>query len=121
MTRNDQEYLIEKIKTQYLEKEHTKLDALKELDKKVKRPIYLFTYLFGSVSALIMGTGMSLLMTDLGSKISLADPTLPGLFLGILGMLLAILNYPIYKKLLASRRKKYADKIIALSNQLMNE
>ncbi|MGN1121657.1 MAG: hypothetical protein ACI4RV_04760, partial [Eubacteriales bacterium] len=63
MNRNDQEYLVQKIRTQYTEKEHTQLDALRELDAKVKRPANVFAYIFGSISAIIMGCGMSLVMT----------------------------------------------------------
>ena len=42
-----------------------------------------------------------------------------GIIIGIVGMFMAIMNYPIYKKFLGSRRKKYADEIIALSNKIM--
>jgi hypothetical protein len=35
------------------------------------------------------------------------------------GLALAIINYPIYKGILAARKKKYADKIIAISDKLM--
>ena len=119
MNRNDQEFLVQKIRTQYTEKEHTQLDALKELDAKVKRPANIFAYIFGSVSAIIMGSGMSLVMTDIGSSIGVEDNMASGIIIGILGMLMAIINYPIYKKLLASRRKKYADQIMNLSDKIM--
>ena len=39
MNRNDQEFLVQKIRTEYTEKEHTQLDELKALDTKVKRPV----------------------------------------------------------------------------------
>ena len=120
MNRNDQEFLVQKIRTQYTEKEHTQLDALKELDAKVKRPANVFAYIFGSVSAIIMGSGMSLVMTDIGSSIGVEDNMAPGIIIGIVGMLMAIINYPLYKKLLASRRKKYADQIMKLSDKIMN-
>ena len=119
MNRNDQEFLVQKIRTQYTEKEHTQLDALKELDAKVKRPANIFAYIFGSVSAIIMGSGMSLVMTDIGSSIGVEDNMAPGIIIGIVGMLMAIINYPLYKKLLASRRKKYADQIMNLSDKIM--
>ena len=38
MNKNDQEFLVQKIRTQYTEKEHTQLDELKALDSKVKKP-----------------------------------------------------------------------------------
>lgn len=60
MNKNDQEFLIQKIRTQYTEKESTELDALKKLDKKAKRPANTFAYIFGGIGAIIMGCGMSL-------------------------------------------------------------
>lgn len=121
MNKNDQEFLVQKIRSQYTEKESTELDALRELDEKVKRPANMFAYIFGSVSAIIMGAGMSLVMTDIGADLGVAEPMIPGIIVGIAGMFMAIVNYPIYKRILSSRRKKYADKIIALSDELMNE
>ena len=120
MNRNDQEYLVQKIRTQYTEKEHTNLDALRELDAKVKRPANVFAYIFGTISAIIMGCGMSLVMTDIGSTIGMTDTMVPGIIIGIVGMLMAIINYPIYKGILGSCRKKYADQIMKLSDKIMS-
>ena len=120
MNKNDQEFLVQKIRTQYTEREHTALDELKELDTKVKRPANVFAYIFGGISAIIMGSGMSLVMTDIAEKIGLGiDPMLPGILIGIVGMFMAIINYPIYKGILGARRKKYANEIIALSDKIM--
>jgi hypothetical protein len=121
MNNNSQKFMVEKIRTQYMEKESTELDELRELDAKVKRPANVFAYAFGSISAIIMGSGMSLIMTDIGEKLGITDTMLPGIIIGVAGMLMAIINYPIYKRVLGSRRKKYADKIIALSDKIMNE
>ena len=121
MNRNDQEFLVQKIRSQYTEKENTELDALRELDAKVKRPANVFSYVFGSISAIIMGAGMSLVMTDIGATIGIADPMIPGIAIGIVGMIMAIINYPIYKRIMSSRRKKYADKIVKLSDKIMGK
>lgn len=119
MNRNDQEYLVQKIRTRYTEKEHTQLDALHALDTKVVRPANLFAYIFGSISAIIMGGGMSLVMTDIGATIGLENAMLPGIIIGVVGMAMAIINYPMYKGILGSRRKKYADEIMKLSDEIM--
>ena len=119
MNRNDKEFIVQKIRTQYTEKENTQLDALKKLDAKVKKPANVFAYVFGSIAAIIMGSGMRLVMTDIGETIGIADAMIPGVVIGIVGMLMAIINYPVYKKYLASRRKKYAKEIIALSDNIM--
>lgn len=121
MIQNDSSYLVQKIRTQYTEKNHTELDALEALDKKVKAPANVFACVFGTVSALVMGAGMSLLMTDIGETIGMAAPMLPGLAIGITGMLMAIINYPIHKGILNRRRKKYAAEIIALSDKIIGE
>ena len=115
---NEQEYLVQKIRTQYTEKQHTELDELRALDRKVKVPANAFSYVFGSLSALIMGCGMSLIMTDIWQTIGVASPMTPGIVIGLVGMAMAIVNYPIYKGILTGRRKKYAQQIISLSDRI---
>jgi len=122
MNKNDQLFMAQKIRTQYMEKEASELDALRKLDSKVKRPANVFAYVFGSISAIIMGAGMSLVMTDIAEIIGLGiDPMVPGIVIGIVGMLMAIINYPIYKGIMTSRKKKYAPEILALSEKIMNK
>ena len=120
MNKNDQQFMAQKIRTQYMEKQTTELDALRALDAKVKRPANIFSYIFGSVSAIIMGSGMSFVMTDLASQLGLGDMMIPGIAIGVVGLVLAIVNYPIHKAILKSRKKKYASEIIALSEKIMN-
>ena len=119
MNKNDQEFLVQKIRTQYTEKEQTGLDELKQLDSKVKRPANVFAYVFGSVSAIIMGAGMSLVMTEIGAIIGLASAMLPGIVIGVVGMGMALTTYPIYKKMLSARKKKYAPEILKISEKIM--
>ena len=119
MNKNDQEFLVQKIRTQYTEKQHTQLDALKALDAKVKKPANIFAYIFGILSAIIMGCGMSLVMTDIGAMLGMSNTMTLGIIIGVVGLLLAVINYPIYKGILSSRKKKYAQQIIALSDELM--
>lgn len=121
MNSNERDFLVQKIRTQYTEKEHTQLDALKALDAKVKRPANVFAYIFGSLGAIIMGSGMSLIMTDIGATIGITNTMLPGIIIGVVGLLLVIVNYPIYKGILNGRRQKYADQILKLSDEIMEE
>ena len=58
-------------------------------------------------------------MTDVGSTIGMDNTMTTGIVIGVIGMLMAIVNYPIYKGILDSRRKKYANKIIAISDNIM--
>lgn len=119
MERNDQEYLVRKIRTQYTGKEFTQLDELKALDKHVKAPATGFAWGFGTLAALILGSGMSLVMTDVGAVLGLTHTLIPGILVGVVGLVMALLTYPIYRAILAGRRKKYAGEILALSERLM--
>ncbi|MBR6623555.1 MAG: dihydropteridine reductase [Ruminococcus sp.] len=123
MNRNDAEFIVQKIRTQYMEKDNTEndLDMLRELDAEVKRPANLFGYIFGSIAAIIMGTGMSLVMTDIGEQLGISNTMPLGIVIGVIGMLMAIVNYPIYNKILSSRKKKYAGRILKLSEKIMSE
>lgn len=107
------------IRNQYQEKKPTRLDDLKTLDAQVKRPAQSAGYACGSAGALIMGTGMSLIMTELGSKNKVLRTA--GLVLGVMGMGMALTAAPLHDRILAKRRKEYAPQIIALSEQIENE
>jgi len=121
MNRNDQQFMAQKIRTQYMEKQSTELDALRELDAKVKRPANAFAYTFGSISAIIMGAGMSLVMTDVGATIGITAAMVPGIAIGVVGLALTLLTYPLYQKILRSRKKKYGAEIMELSDKIMNK
>lgn len=119
MNKNDQAVAAQNIRARYTEKEITRLDELKALDHKVRKPANTFAYIFGTISALIMGAGMSLIMTDIGTVLNMTETMTPGIVIGVVGMLLAIINYPIYKSILSARKKKYAAQILALSDELI--
>ena len=121
MNKNDQQFMAQKIRTQYMEKQTTELDELRALDSKVKRPANVFAYVFGSVSAIIMGAGMSLVMTDIGATLGMENTMIPGIIIGVVGMIMALVNYPMYKGILDRRKKTYAADILALSDQIMNK
>jgi hypothetical protein len=110
-----------KIPKKYMPKEKSELEELKELDAKVKRPANVFAYVYGSLGAIIMGAGMSLVMTEIGDILGLADTMLPGIAIGIVGMVLALSTYPIYKKILAKRQRKYANQIMELSEKVLKK
>ena len=122
MNRQDQQFLAQKIRTQYTEKQTSELDALRKLDAKVKRPANIFGYIFGSIGAVVMGAGMSLVMTNIAETVGLGiDPMVSGIVIGVVGLIMAIVNYPIYKGILSSRKKKYAAEIIELSKKILGE
>ena len=106
---------IERIRASYTEKEITKLDELKELDKKVKRPAQIFAYVYGSLSSLVLGTGMCLAMKVIGNSMAL------GIGIGLVGIALTLTTYPIFKAILKARKNKYSNQIFELSDSLLNK
>ncbi len=110
---------IEKIRASYSPKEITKLDELKKLDRKVKRPAEIFAYVFGSISSLVLGTGMSLAMKVIGA--TNPNAMILGISIGLMGILLVSINYPFYKSILNRRKKRYAKQIFELSDSLLNK
>ena len=121
MNKNDQQFMAQKIRTQYMEKESTELDELRSLDAKVKRPANVFAYVFGSISAIIMGAGMSLIMTDLPEFFDLPGnmAMVFGIIVGAVGGTLAGFAYPIYNSIVKAKRKKLAPEIIRLTDELI--
>ena len=121
MNRNDQQFMAQKIRAKYMEKQTSELDELRQLDTKVRHPANVFAYVFGSISAIVMGAGMSLVMTDMGTTLGIENPLIPGIAIGVVGLCMALLTYPIYKGILNSRKKKYGAEILTLSDKIMNK
>ena len=109
----NKEQTVNSIKEQYVAKQRTQLDELIALDKKVKAPAEIFAYSFGTAGSLVLGTGMCLAMKVIG------DMMIAGIGIGLAGIAMVSLTYPIYKGLLARRRKKYAERIVAMSDEIL--
>ncbi len=112
---------VERIRKKYLPHTESELERLRSLDAKVKRPAQVFAYVLGSISAVIMGAGMSLVMTDIGATLGIANALVPGIAIGVLGMIWALVNYPLYKGILESRKRKYGDEILKLSEKILHQ
>ena len=121
MNKNDTHFMAQKIRTQYMEKTPSELDELRELDARVRRPAGIFAYVYGSISAIIMGAGMSLVMTDIGQMLGMSATMVPGIVVGVLGLAMALLTYPAYKGILNARKKRYGAEILALSDKIINK
>jgi len=116
---NTDKIYAEKIASEYAQKETSKVTALKKLDRKAKLPANVFTYTLGIIAALIFGTGMCLSMKVIGDGSLLS--MVFGIGIGIVGMVLMGVNYPIYRKMIESGKKKYANDIMELAKQISEE
>lgn len=115
---NKNKDLVQQIRNQYIQNKPSKLEALKRLDNQVKVPVYIVTYGYGILSFLIMGSGMSLMMTNLGEILHLANSNKIGLILGITGLIMSFFIYPIYSFYLQYRKNQYAQQILSLLDEI---
>ena len=95
---NTDKIYAEQLANEYAPKDTSKVNALRKLDAKAKLPATVFTYTFGIITALVAGVGMCLSMKVIGSGMGV--------------------NYPIYKKLLAQGKQKYAFEIMELAKEI---
>ena len=115
---NTDKILAEAIAKDYAPKDNSKIIALKKLDNKAKLPATLFTYTFGVVASLIVGTGMCLSMQVLGKGIA---SMIFGIVIGIIGLILCGINYPVYKRMFEKGKAKYAYEIVELAREISEE
>ena len=98
-----------------------KMARLRRLDASVTNTAQAVALVFGIIGALILGFGMSLIMTDLANILGpFRDMAMViGIVIGIVGGVLASLAYPIYNVIVKAKRKKLAPEIIRLTDELM--
>lgn len=106
----------EKIAEEYSQKKTSKVVALKKLDRKAKQPAEIFTYSYGIIGALILGTGMCLTMGVIGAGTLLF--MILGIIIGLIGIGMVSTNYFFYKKILEKGKQKYAFDIIELAKEI---
>lgn len=96
-----------------------KITQLRRLDVAVSQKATSVALIFGIVGAIVMGSGMSLIMTDIGKMLDATLAMIIGIGVGIIGIVLLCLAYPVYNIILKKERKKNAAEIIRLTDELM--
>lgn len=116
---NTDKIYAEQLANEYAPKDTSKVVALRKLDAKAKLPANIFTYTFGIVTALVTGVGMCLSMKVIGSGTTAMFVL--GVMIGIIGLLGMGVNYPVYRKLLANGKQKYAFEIMELAREISEQ
>jgi len=114
----EQQKEVEAIRKKYLPREEDKMEQLRKLHAVPTRKAQAASIAMGVIGALIMGTGMSLAMTDIGAALGSFAMVL-GIVIGLVGMMLVALAYPIFNRVLKKEREKIAPEILRLSDELM--
>ena len=109
---------VEAIRNKYLPKEEDKMAQLRKLHAIPTQKAQAASLAAGIIGTLILGTGMSLCMTDLSGFLGGAAMFL-GIPVGLAGMVLVALAYPLYNRILKSERQKIAPEILRLSDELL--
>ena len=113
-----QQQEVENIRKKYLPKEEDKMEQLRKLHHSASQKAQACSIAVGVIGALVMGTGMSLAMTDIGSVLGSLAMVI-GIVIGIVGMVLVALAYPLYNRVLKKQREKIAPEILRLSDELL--
>lgn len=109
---------VEAIRQKYLPKEEDKLEQLRRLHTRPTKKAQCAALSVGVVGALILGTGMSLCMTDLGASLGSLALVL-GIIVGMIGIILIAMAYPLYNRILKQEREAIAPEILRLSDELL--
>ena len=103
---------VEQIRKKYLPKKEDKMESLRRLDRSAEKPGTAASIVVGTIGALILGIGMCCTMLW-GEYLFVV-----GIVIGLLGMVILSMAYPLYKKITKKQREKIAEQIIALSDEL---
>ena len=112
---------IKKIRQKYQASEEDGMERLRKLDAKVTEKATIMSLVMGVTGTLILGTGMSLVMTDLNKILGMPDMTamIIGIMIGLIGMIFVALAYPVFNRVLKKERDKIAPEILRLTEELM--
>ena len=114
----EQQKEVEAIRKKYLPKEEDKMDRLRKLHAVPTKKAQAASLSIGIIGTLIMGTGMSLCMTELSGFLG-GTAMFIGIPVGIVGMILVALAYPVYNRVLQKERSRIAPEILQLTDELL--
>lgn len=104
---------LKKIRSKYLPKEENKMDTLRRLDAQSAQKATMLSLIIGIIGALVLGLGMSCCMVWAGKWF------VPGIVIGLIGIALVSLAYPVYTRTLKRERDRLAPEILRLTEELM--
>ncbi|MBQ8909619.1 MAG: hypothetical protein IJY91_01110 [Oscillospiraceae bacterium] len=112
---------VARIRKKYLPSEEDKMEQLRKLDHSASQKAQAWAIALGIIGALILGSGMSLFMSDLGEWLGSYQnlSMIIGIIIGVIGLVLVALAYPVYNRILKKERQRIAPEILRLTDELM--
>lgn len=104
---------IKNIRQKYMPREMDKMEQLRKLDQSATQKGMTVSLVVGIIGALFLGIGMCCTMVW-------ADVWfIPGIIVGIFGIVMVSLAYPLYNHITQKERERIAPEIIRLTDELM--
>lgn len=104
---------LRRIRNKYLPKEENKMELLRKLDAQVTQKATMYSIIVGVIGALILGVGMCCCMIWADSVFVL------GIVIGVIGMGILALAYPLYNRTIKKERERIAPEVLRLTEDLM--
>lgn len=104
---------IKRIRSKYTPKEENKMEQLQRLDASATQKATMYAIIVGVIGALILGAGMSCCMVWTDALL------IPGIVIGVIGMAVLAVAYPLYNRTLKKERERIAPEILRLTGELM--
>lgn len=104
---------LKAIRQKYLPPEQDKMQQIRKLDAGVTSKSRAAAISLGTLGVLVMGFGMSCCMVWRGNWF------VPGIVIGLVGMAMAGLAYPVYLRVEKRERERIAPEILRLTGELM--
>ena len=104
---------LKRIREKYLPKEENKMEQLRSLDSKATGKATMIAIIIGMIGTLLLGVGMCCTLVWQGRWF------VPGIFVGIIGIGIVAIAYPVYNKTLKTEREKIAPEVLRLTEELL--
>ena len=114
---------IKRIRKKYAEDsartDESSIERLRRLDASVTKKGTTVSLIVGTLGSILMGSGMSLVMTDLGAFLPGMLSLFIGIAVGVVGIVGVALAYPIYKAITKKERERIAPEVLRITEELL--
>ncbi|MBE5930183.1 MAG: hypothetical protein E7268_03865 [Lachnospiraceae bacterium] len=104
---------IKRIRSKYEAPQEDKMAYLRRLDESAGKKGTMMSIVLGVIGTLILGVGMCCVLVWQNTWF------IPGIIIGIVGLIMLSLAYPVYMRITKMEREKIAPEILRLTDELL--